>query len=169
MSYSYKAVSGATVTGSGTLKLQGDSFFMNGDGLEIWCDGKARWTLDRVAGEMVIEAVDDFEEGIAAADPAIILSSLDTHFKVKGSVQESGQEKVSLDPVSGALGIADLAIWFRREAGLPVLSKARATMDDGTMLEFTFKSMSWSDKVPESEFSFDMSKAQKSWIITDLR
>ena len=84
VSYSYKAVSGATVTGSGTLKLQGDSFFMNGDGLEIWCDGKARWTLDRAAGEMVIEAVDDFEEGIAAADPAIILSSLDTHFKVKG-------------------------------------------------------------------------------------
>ena len=42
-------------------------------------------------------------------------------------------------------------------------------MGDGTMLEFTFKSMSWSGKVPESEFSFDMSKAQKSWIITDLR
>ena len=142
---------------------------MNGDGLEIWCDGKTRWTLDRAAGEMVIEAVDDFEEGIAAADPAIILSSLDTHFKVKSSVQESGQEKVSLDPVSGALGIADLAIWFRREAGLPVLSRARATMGDGTMLEFTFKSMSWSDKVPGSDFSFDMSKAQKSWIITDLR
>ena len=75
----------------------------------------------------------------------------------------------SYKAVSGALGIADLAIWFRREAGLPVLSRARATMGDGTMLEFTFKSMSWSDKVPESEFSFDMSKAQKSWIITDLR
>ena len=134
VSYSYKAVSGATVTGSGTLKLQGDSFFMNGDGLEIWCDGKARWTLDRAAGEMVVEAVEDFEAGIAAADPAIILSSLDTHFKVKSSVRESDLEKVSLDPVSGALGIADLAIWFRREAGLPILSKSRATMEDGTML-----------------------------------
>ncbi|MGN1232613.1 MAG: outer membrane lipoprotein carrier protein LolA [Candidatus Cryptobacteroides sp.] len=169
VNYSYKAASGTMITGSGTLKLQGDSFFMNGDGLEIWCDGKARWTLDRAAGEMVIEAVDDFEAGMAAADPAIILSSLDTHFKVKSSVQESGMEKVSLDPVSGTLGIADLIIWFRREAGLPVLSKARVTMDDGTMLELAFKSMSWSDKVPESDFSFDMSKAQKSWIVTDLR
>lgn len=169
VNYSYKAVSSATVTGSGTLKLQGDSFYMNGDGLEIWCDGKVRWTLDRAAGEMVIEAVDDFEAGLAAADPAIILSSLDTHFKVMSSVQESGMEKVSLAPASGALGIADLVIWFRRETGLPVLSRAKATMEDGTMLEFTFKSMSWSAKVPGSEFTFDMSKAQKSWVITDLR
>lgn len=167
--YGYKAVSGTMITGSGVLRLQGDKFFMNGDGLEIWCDGKTRWTLDRAAGELVIEALEDFDAGIAAADPAIILSSHDTHFKVRSSVQDSGLEKVSLDPVSGALGIADLMIWFRREAGLPILSKARATMGDGTMLEFTFKSMSWSDKVPDDEFSFDMSKAQKSWIITDLR
>lgn len=167
--YTYKATSGTMITGSGTLKLQGDSFFMNGDGLEIWCDGKTRWTLDRAAGEMVIETVDDHGAGLAAADPAIILSSLDTHFSVKSSVRESGLEKVSLNPVSGTLGIAEMTIWFRRESGLPVLSRAVATMDDGTLLEFVFKSMSWTVKVPESEFSFDMGKAQKSWIITDLR
>lgn len=167
--YTYKATSGTMITGSGTLKLQGDSFFMNGDGLEIWCDGKTRWTLDRAAGEMVIETVDDHGAGLAAADPAIILSSLDTHFSVKSSVRESGLEKVSLNPVSGTLGIAEMTIWFRRESGLPVLSRAVATMDDGTLLEFVFKSMTWTVKVPESEFSFDMGKAQKSWIITDLR
>lgn len=169
VSYSYKIISSTNIKGSGTLRLQDDAFYMNGDGLEIWCDGKTRWTLDRAAEEMAVESVSESESGAAAVDPALVLTSLDTHFNVVSSSSEAdGLTKVRFSPLSGALEISSLTAWFK-SAKLPVLSKADVVMEDGTVLEFVFTSMTYSEKVPVSEFSFDMKNASKSWIITDLR
>lgn len=170
LEYSYKAVSGTMISGSGTLCLQGDSFRMQGDGLEIWCDSKTRWTLDRAAGEMVVENVEDAPEGAAAADPAMLLGSLDTHFSVKSTSAGDGQTTINFEPASGVLGITSLtAVLKPVQGGSPVLARAVAVMSDGTMTEFTFKSMAYSDRLPEESFRFNMSEADKSWIITDLR
>ncbi|MGM9736776.1 MAG: outer membrane lipoprotein carrier protein LolA [Candidatus Cryptobacteroides sp.] len=170
LEYSYKAVSGTMISGSGTLLLQGDSFHMKGDGLEIWCDGKTRWTLDRAAGEMVVENVEDADGGAAAADPAMLLGSLDTHFKVVSSSVNGGLTEIKFEPQSGALGITSLtAVLKPVSGGAPVIASAAAVMSDGTLTEFSFKSMSYSDRLPLEDFKFNMSEAGKSWIITDLR
>ncbi|MGM9742410.1 MAG: outer membrane lipoprotein carrier protein LolA [Candidatus Cryptobacteroides sp.] len=169
VAYSYDAVSGVAVSGTGTLRLQGSSFLMKGDGLEIWCDGVTRWTLDREAGEMVVESVEDNVAGVAAADPAVILTSLDTHFTI-GSVTKvsGGLTKVDFNPESGVLGISSLSVWLA-DGEAPVLSRAVMVLGDGTRTELSFSSMKYLAKVSPEEFSFDMKTAGKSWVITDLR
>lgn len=46
----------------GTLLLQDNCFFVKGNGVEIYCDGETRWTLDREAEEVYIEKADSLEE-----------------------------------------------------------------------------------------------------------
>ena len=78
--YSYTLKKDRTnLNGSGSVKVQGDSFLLKGDGLEVWCDGKTRWVIDRVAEEAVIEPV-DLSETDFAANPALLLTVVDKAF-----------------------------------------------------------------------------------------
>lgn len=43
-SYSFTMRGNAPVRGEGTAVLQGNMFIVKGNGVEIWCDGKLRWT-----------------------------------------------------------------------------------------------------------------------------
>ena len=57
--YAYRLSSGNTeMSGSGSVIFQGDAFVMKGDGLEVYCDGTDRWTVDRNAREAVAELFD---------------------------------------------------------------------------------------------------------------
>ena len=47
---------------SGTLLLQGDSYSVRGNGIEIYCNGGTRWTVDREAKEVYIEPADGLAE-----------------------------------------------------------------------------------------------------------
>lgn len=58
LSYSFRTRAAVPVSGEGTAILQGDCYYVNGNGMEIWCDGQTRWLVDRSAAEVVIEAVD---------------------------------------------------------------------------------------------------------------
>lgn len=40
---------------SGTIILQGNCYFAKGNGMEIYCDGKTRWTVDPEEKEVYIE------------------------------------------------------------------------------------------------------------------
>ena len=69
----------AKMTGNGKVEVQGVSFFVDGNGLEIWCDGKTRWTIDRVSEEALIESVDDSYDSYAT-NPALMIASIDKAF-----------------------------------------------------------------------------------------
>lgn len=71
------------MTGEGTVAVQGSSYYMTGNGLEIWCDGKSRWTSDSAAREAVIESVGEGME--LAANPALLVSNLDREFSWSGN------------------------------------------------------------------------------------
>ena len=58
LSYSFQTRAAVPVSGEGTAVIRGDCYYVNGNGMEIWCDGQTRWIVDRAAGEVVIEAVD---------------------------------------------------------------------------------------------------------------
>ena len=49
--YSYSMSGSLPMNGSGSVKLQGNAFTMEGNGLDIRCDGKTRWTVDVAAEE----------------------------------------------------------------------------------------------------------------------
>ncbi len=60
------------LSGSGSIVMQDKSYYIEGDGMRIWCDGNAVWTMDVVAGEVVIEAPDT-ANGFTA-DPILTLT-----------------------------------------------------------------------------------------------
>lgn len=47
---------------SGTITVQQPCFKVSGNGMEIYCDGKSRWTVDREAKEVYIELTESPEE-----------------------------------------------------------------------------------------------------------
>ncbi len=56
LEFNYK-ISEGVFRGDGKIVLQGTSFRMKGNGLEVVSDGKSIWTVDEKAREVVVEAV----------------------------------------------------------------------------------------------------------------
>ena len=73
-SYTYSASSGkVSMSGQGEVLLHGGAYRLEVDGLEVYCDGKDRWTLDRKAREVVVEPVAPGDADLSA-NPALLLS-----------------------------------------------------------------------------------------------
>ena len=43
----------ARITGGGSIDMQGEAYLMNGDELEVFCDGRTRWTVDRQSRKLL--------------------------------------------------------------------------------------------------------------------
>ena len=67
------------MTGSGNVKVQGNAFFMEGNGMEVWCDGSTRWTIDRFAEEALVESVSESYDSYAT-NPALMITAVDDAF-----------------------------------------------------------------------------------------
>lgn len=168
--YSFTTIADVPVKGSGTVKIQGDSFIMRGGGLEVWCDGKTSWTIDREAEELIIAPIDS---GTSASrtNPALMLGTIDKYFTVKTmeSVTESGVkvQKLELLPISDQTGIKFLTIWLKADG--TSITKAEMETDDGVGMVFEFQSIKFLPKISEDTFVFNDKNLGKSWVVTDLR
>ena len=60
--YSFTIAEPAPVQLSGTLLAQGECYRAIGNGMEIYCDGKTRWTVDPESKEVYIETAEGIEE-----------------------------------------------------------------------------------------------------------
>ena len=81
------SVSGVKATGEGTVSIQGNSYHMKGNGVEIYCDGTSTWLIDEPAQEVTIESADSKDAGYLA-NPVILLMNLEksaTAYKVDGN------------------------------------------------------------------------------------
>ncbi len=58
---------------SGTLLVQGDSYYAEGNGVQIYCDGKTRWTVDRKSKEVYMENAEALESLFGYKDDIIEL------------------------------------------------------------------------------------------------
>lgn len=167
--YDYVIGGQMPVTGDGEVKLQGDSFVMKGNGLEIYCDGETRWTVDTDAEECYIEAVETGDMDIEA-NPALLVGAVDKAFKfqkVKSSTfnGKSVSEAV-LTPTPKNGNIKEVSL-FLTSAKVP--AGAILTTDDGTVITITITDYKLFGKVESNTFSFDTKKLNKNFIITDLR
>lgn len=164
----------ARMTGEGTVKVQGDSFLVDGNGLEVWCDGATRWTIDRISEEALVESVDDSYDSYAT-NPALMIASIDDAFnevsfgvsKFDGKVADSSV----LSPVrkgKGSMDIALLKLFFK--SGTSVLIGAEVTLNDGSVSTFIITNLRFdtSGKTKES-FRFDEKTLDSSYVVTDLR
>lgn len=153
-SYTYSLSGQFPLSGSGTAVLQGNLFSLKGDGLEIRCDGKKRWTVDTKAEEVYIENADmDL-----SANPALIVSMMDELFELSKESPLTLVPKARSDIRSAELGIA----------GGKLVSMV-LTMKDGSKITVKIASM---DFLPLSEdvsgFAFSSGDFPDTYVITDL-
>ncbi len=164
----------ARMTGSGSVKVQGTSFFVDGNGLEIWCDGRTRWTIDRLSEEALVESVDDSFDSYAT-NPALMVTSIDDTFSEVsfGSSRFGGKvvDASVLSPVhkgKGSMDIAGLKLFFK--SGTATLTGAEVTLNDGSVSEFTITNLKFGEAGQSKEsFRFDEKTLESSYVVTDLR
>lgn len=173
--YSFTMPTGkGKVTGSGTVKVQGASFFVDGNGLELWCDGKTLWTVDRISEEAMVEYVDDSYNGYAT-NPALMVSSLGDAFREEsfGASKFAGKavDASVLSPVhkgKSSYDIAGLKLYFRK--GTSVLVGAEMTLNDGSVSDFNISGLKFEASGESKEsFRFDEKTLESSYVVTDLR
>ncbi len=173
-SFSMQSVKSKTkMTGSGTVKVLGNAFRMEGDGMEVWCDGSTRWTVDRLSEEALVESVDDSYDSYAT-NPALMVTAVDEAFNEESFGASKFQGKVVdasvLTPVRKgkySMDIAQLKLFFR--SGTSELVGAEVKLNDGSVSEFTISGMDYSDINEKESFRFDEKTLGDSYVVTDLR
>ena len=165
--YTYKASGSVPLTGGGSAKVQGPAFVLKGDGLEVWCDGSVRWSLDAGSKEALVETLAD--ERDFAGNPALLVSCVEEAFTrqapVSSKFQDTACQAYSLSPVA-ASPVSRVTLFFDFK---DTLLGASIKASDGTVTEFTIKSLAFSPQLPDSSFRFDISTLSSDWVITDLR
>lgn len=166
--YAFSLKASAPVTGKGTVTYLDGKYKMLGNGLEVWCDGISRWTVDHVAKEAYIESVEDAGVDFLG-NPALLLQAVGTVF-AKQSQRESSfngksATKVTLIPSISGTGLKSVVLYFNSEI-IPI--GASVVMDDGTEAVITISAFGFSQPAPQV-FSYDVNRLDKSYLVTDLR
>ncbi|MGM9734933.1 MAG: outer membrane lipoprotein carrier protein LolA [Candidatus Cryptobacteroides sp.] len=167
VSYKYDSkVSSVSISGEGTLEIQGLCYRNVTSGIEIWCDGVSLWTADTQAREMVIESVGDGYSPFA--DPVLLLMDIEESFSVS-SVRKTGDglHEYHLLPVMSC-GVKECVICLSGSTSDPLPVNGRIYNNDGSTVNIIFTSVSISSAtMPESHFR--PSGMGNGWVVTDLR
>lgn len=165
--YSFEVQGDVPVKGSGTAVLKGNAFHIFGNGLEIWCDGKTRWTIDRGSREAYIETV-EIESVDYLANPATLLGALTRAFQINSvsDVTLSGKklQAFNLTPSIDDTGLKSVMLYM--DGSTP--SRVAITVEDGTKTLFRLSDYAVKEK-SDAGFSFDIASLGSDFVVTDLR
>jgi outer membrane lipoprotein-sorting protein len=166
MSYSIR-MSGVKLDGKGVLELQGDSWILVGNGMEIRCDGKTLWTVDPESKEVVIGSLsDDITAGIIT-NPAVMLINLRELFSLREVLPtKEGKSLIyTLYPkAESEVSFVNMEI-LKGDSSLKQLT---FSLEDGTSAVVNISSMKSGKKKLAEYFSRSVNY-DSSWIVTDLR
>ena len=167
--YSYSMSGSLPMNGSGSVKLQGNAFTMEGNGLDIRCDGKTRWTVDVAAEECYIENIDT-QELDYEANPALLVGALDSAFNYKDSSTASFNgmrvSEIRLVPKKKGSSINEVSLFLtqgNQPAGVNVSSS------DGNLITITIRNYKLDNSLDLSAFRLNTKELGKDYVITDLR
>lgn len=166
MSYSIR-MSGVKLDGKGVLELQGDSWILVGNGMEIRCDGKTLWTVDPESKEVVVDSLsDDITAGIIT-NPAVMLINLRELFSLREVLPtKEGKSLIyTLYPkAESEVSFVNMEI-LKGDSSLKQLT---FSLEDGTSAVVNISSTKSGKKKPAEYFSRSVNY-DSSWIVTDLR
>lgn len=166
MSYSIR-MSGVKLDGKGVLELQGDSWILVGNGMEIRCNGKTLWTVDPESKEVVIDSLsDDITAGIIT-NPAVMLINMRELFSLREVLPtKEGKSLIyTLYPkAESEVSFVNMEI-LKGDSSLKQLT---FSLEDGTSAVVNISSTKSGKKKPAEYFSRSVNY-DSSWIVTDLR
>jgi len=169
-SFTYKFTAGSSMSGSGSVVLQGNCFKLSAGSVEMTCNGKDLWTVDKEAEEAIIEPVDT-PETAGAFNPALLITALDQAFSIKGqnTTTVGGKKAIRyiLVPKQKGSDLTELVAVIAEDAS--ALYSLKCTIKDGTVTNFTIPSFTFGPKSDISEFTVSDSAFGKNYIVTDLR
>lgn len=167
--YSYSMSGSLPMNGSGSVRLQGDAFTMEGNGLDIRCDGKTRWTVDVVAEECYIENI-EAQELDYEANPALLVGALDSAFNYKdsGTANFNGKSvsEIRLVPKKKGSSIKEVSL-FLTQGNQP--AGVNISTSDGNLIAITIRNYKLDNSLDLSSFRLNTKELGKDYIITDLR
>ena len=168
ISYSYSTrISGILNNGQGHLSAQGLMWRVKGNGVEMFCDARSLWIIDKEMKEVVIEPAVAEGSSEFMDNPALMLSRLGDDFSVAVSrtIDDGKAVHYTLHPK------VDIGIdYFNVELKTSDASVRRASfaMGDGTMVKIEVGSMKLTPKVPAETFRPKIVFSSE-WIVNDLR
>lgn len=166
--YSFEVKGDVPLTGKGAVKISGAAYHMTGNGLEIWCDGTTRWTVDASSKEAYIESVGD-EGADYLTNPAMLLNALDSAFVISshGNAVFNGKNTTAytLRPAIEGTGLKETVLYLSGDCP----AGASITIEDGTRTVFKMSSFAWGEMKEPSSYKFDPSSLGSSYVVTDLR
>ena len=168
LEYTYTArVSGVDNKGSGTLISQDEKWTLDGNGVEMYCDGSAVWVVDPALKEVVIEPVEDEQQTEFLTNPARIFVGLKDSFKVNVANPSSDGKSVvfSLVPVK-ATEVEFLNVDVYTDSAM--IRDMSFALKDGTLVKIEVNSMKLTPKVSDKDF-VPQTVFDSKWIVTDLR
>ena len=165
--YSFEVKGDIPMKGNGTAALCGTAYHVFGNGMELWCDGKTRWTIDRNAKEAYIEEVDP-ESADYLSNPASLLVALDRAFELRSvsDVTLSGKklQAVKMSPAVEDTGLQTVTLYL--DGAVP--ARVSIVVEDGTETVFRISSFSVKEK-SDAAFAFDIASLGSDYAVTDLR
>ena len=166
--YKYSVrISGVNQTGSGVLSAQGNLWMLNGNGLEMYCDGSSQWIIDPSMKEVVIETLLEDADGQLQTNPSFLFMRMKELFIVKESRDaEDGQAVlyVLAPKVKSDISYFNVEL-VKADASV---RNGVVALNDGTLIKIEVSSMKLTPKRSIEDFH-PHSDFDSSWIITDLR
>ena len=151
------------VVGNSELLLQGKMYHLKGNGLELFCNGDALWTIDESSKEVVIEPCDALYDAYMA-NPLLLLAELDSYFQIKSQKQVGSNTEYVLHAIKDC-GISQAQVTLASDGR--VIS-GNFQLEDGSVVSAKVISMKKTEERSSSFFS-PSRKFGSDWVVTDLR
>ena len=151
------------VTGTSDLVLQGDMYHIKGNGLEIFCNGEALWTIDEAAKEVVIEPCDALYDAYMT-NPLLLLTSLENYFQIASQKRIGDKTEYVLQAIKDC-GISQAQLVIASDGRIHT---GKFILEDGNIFSVKVTSQTHADSVPSSSFTPSRT-FPRDWIVTDLR
>lgn len=165
--YRFEVGGDVPVKGSGTAALCGAAYRVSGNGMDLWCDGVTRWSVDRSAKEAYIEAVDP-DAVDYLSNPAALLGGLDRAFRVDSiaEVKVGGRKMKAykLMPSASDTGLDSVVLYL--DGSIP--AQVSIAVADGPRTVFHLSDYVVKEK-SGAGWSLDIASLGADYAVTDLR
>lgn len=151
------------VVGNSEILLQGKMYHLQGNGLEVFCNGDALWTVDESSMEVVIEPCDAITESYTT-NPVLLLAELDDFFEIRSQKRIGDKTEYTMTAIKDC-GISQAQLTLASDGRVMT---GKFTLEDGNVVSVKVLSMKKTDPVSESVFTPSRTFS-RDWVVTDLR
>lgn len=138
----------------GTVKIQGDKYYLKEDKTEIFCNGTQTWNFDGSREVTVSKASDADDDNLSPQQVLTGFSKDDFTYKLISSAGTNYE--ILLLPVDKRKNFEQVIISINKSTGL--ISKAKITGKTGNFLQLSFSTVNLNATIPDSQFNFDAAK-----------